>query len=270
MEEKLKNEKKCEFKGNLGVVWLIGILVILLGCTVGYIFKLNNEMKKLKQTTVVEEQPNQEQAESEGKKTEDKKDVKKIDTSKELVYTYASKQSEKDDYSFEIPYVNIDSDYAKEINKKIEKDYSIDKLVKEAKEAPDVLRVIEYKVYINNNILSLVITEGYAINTEYFAYNIDIYTGEKISNEQILKNKNISENNFLSKVEELCIKAVNEIYKNNKDNSKQKSINTTIKENKNMKINMFLDNNNKINIISMIYNGIAQITETREIINTNL
>ena len=37
MEEKQKNEQKTEFKGNLGFIWLVGILVIFLGCTIGYV-----------------------------------------------------------------------------------------------------------------------------------------------------------------------------------------------------------------------------------------
>ena len=38
MEEKQKKEP--EFKGNLGFIWLVGILVILLGCTIAYTCKL--------------------------------------------------------------------------------------------------------------------------------------------------------------------------------------------------------------------------------------
>ena len=47
MEEKQKNEP--EFKGNLGFIWLIGILVILLGCVTVYTLKITADNKELKQ-----------------------------------------------------------------------------------------------------------------------------------------------------------------------------------------------------------------------------
>ena len=49
MGEEPKNETKPKFNGNLGFVWLIGILVILLGCTVVYTLKITKENKELKQ-----------------------------------------------------------------------------------------------------------------------------------------------------------------------------------------------------------------------------
>ena len=49
MEEGQKNEKKPEFNGNLGFIWLVGILVILLGCTIVYVCKLKKEVNDLKQ-----------------------------------------------------------------------------------------------------------------------------------------------------------------------------------------------------------------------------
>lgn len=51
MDEKQKNDMKPEFKGNLGFIWLIGILVILLGCTVFYTLRVTKENKELRQTS---------------------------------------------------------------------------------------------------------------------------------------------------------------------------------------------------------------------------
>ena len=51
MEEK-QEKKQPGFKGKIGIVWLTGILVIILGCVTVYTFKLVNENKQLK-----EEQP---------------------------------------------------------------------------------------------------------------------------------------------------------------------------------------------------------------------
>ena len=59
MEEQEKKQKP-EFKGNLGFIWLTGILVILLGCTVVYTLKIAKENKELKQTpTEISEQQSQ-------------------------------------------------------------------------------------------------------------------------------------------------------------------------------------------------------------------
>ena len=57
MEEKQKNEnKQPEFKSKMGIVWLTGILVIVLGCVTVYTFKLFNENKKIKQVPQVQTQ----------------------------------------------------------------------------------------------------------------------------------------------------------------------------------------------------------------------
>ena len=48
MGEEPKNENKPEFKGDLGVIWLIGILVILLGCTVVYVLNMREQLNTLK------------------------------------------------------------------------------------------------------------------------------------------------------------------------------------------------------------------------------
>ena len=51
MQEKQEKKQKQEFKGNMGIVWLVGVLTILLGCTIIYTLKLCKENKELKQTT---------------------------------------------------------------------------------------------------------------------------------------------------------------------------------------------------------------------------
>ena len=88
MEEEPKNEKKPEFKGNLGLIWLIGILVILLGCVTVYTLKLTKENKELKQAPEVTAQPvqqvaqtpvtTQEQAKTENTTTENTKNNKEV------------------------------------------------------------------------------------------------------------------------------------------------------------------------------------------------
>ena len=68
MEEKHEKNQEVEFKGNLGFIWLIGILVILLGCVTVYTLKLtseNNELKQAPQTVQQLAVATQEQAKTE-------------------------------------------------------------------------------------------------------------------------------------------------------------------------------------------------------------
>ena len=51
MEEKQEKKQEPELKGKMGIVWLVGILVIALGCVTVYTLKLCKENKELKQTT---------------------------------------------------------------------------------------------------------------------------------------------------------------------------------------------------------------------------
>ena len=64
----------------------------------------------------------------------------------------------------------------------------------------------EYNYYLNNEILSLVITQYTTSSYYYEVYNINVNTGKVVSNGDLLKSKNIDEKNFLSKLKE-CYKS---------------------------------------------------------------
>ena len=129
MEE--KQEKKEEFKGKMGIVWLTGILVIILGCVTVYTFKLVNENKKLKQapaqvqqtqTATVQEQPKV-QSESEEKNTE--KIEEKIMTADEKFYAYVSNM--KKEMNDKIVYTMEGEKKSSAINEKVSfKEYEND------------------------------------------------------------------------------------------------------------------------------------------------
>lgn len=256
----MKEKKTKDY--SLPFLIVVGLCVILIGCTIAYVISLLKNVERTNTNAIIENKVN----------LIHNKEINKINNSKDLVYTNISKKNKKN-YSFEIPYININSQYAKEINKEISDKYkNIDELIYNAENYPaDCIVNISYNVYVNKNILSLIIVEYSGINN-YYVYNIDIYTGNKISNSQILLSKNISEESFLNKVEELCTKAVEKIYGNDKDYKKEKSesISYTIKNNKKLTIKMFLDKSNNINIIPTIYNNIAQYDAVEEIINMNL
>lgn len=121
--------------------------------------------------------------------------VKKIDESKELVYL--SYEENYNDNIFKIPYINIDSEDAKKINEEIDiqiKSY-IAKVKDEYKEDDREWfnKSYDYISNINGNVLTLVITfdDEYNYGIEC-VYNINIYTGNQLSNESLLKLKNIN------------------------------------------------------------------------------
>ena len=96
MEEK---QEKEEFKGKMGIVWLTGILVIILGCVTVYTFKLVNENKKLKQAPAQVQQTQtatvQEQPKEQDKIKNTQKETNNIDESKKISNTRELNESEK-------------------------------------------------------------------------------------------------------------------------------------------------------------------------------
>lgn len=121
-----------------------------------------------------------------------KSQVKYQDSTKDLVYSYEKDVEGVDGtaLTFKLPYVNILSSYADEINKNI------------SNMSLSIYVNFEYYVYLNDNILSLVV-EGtvYANGSRvYSVYNIDIYTGERIYNEDILEYLGITEEEYIAKL----------------------------------------------------------------------
>ena len=91
-----------------------------------------------------------------------KVNVKKKDNSKDLVYTYQTvKQSEEESYNIEayIPHINIDSSYAERLNNFIDKDYvdRVEEIIQESSQ--NVEYAVNYKAYLNGDLLSLIIKE---------------------------------------------------------------------------------------------------------------
>ena len=140
--------------------------------------------------------------------TENTKPAKKIDKDKDVVYDafvqdipegtiiMESPLEEGAPFLWKIPYINIDSKEVEEINNKMST------YIEDAKKIEDVSDA-EYPTYystINDNILTVVLGtrptpriqfEGeacFAVVNE--VYNIDIYTGELLSGEEVLKQFN--------------------------------------------------------------------------------
>ena len=137
--------------------------------------------------------------------TTNPKTIKKLDESKDLLYSSYNKYSSE--YSYSIPYINIDSADAKKINSEIQTYYKnlVEQELKYEAQGYSVhMDTIKYTSYINNNILSLVISNTYPNSCIYYkVYNLDIYNGTTVSNADILNLKNITEAKLLDKLKEL-------------------------------------------------------------------
>lgn len=113
--------------------------------------------------------------------------VSSIDNTKDIIYNLSDEP---------YPIINLSSQEVKEINAELKKKYE------SYNNNPHGLK-LKYDYYLSNEILSLVITipihtGGY----NYNVYNINTNTGKSVSNTELLKNKNIDETTFLSKLPE--------------------------------------------------------------------
>ena len=87
--------------------------------------------------------------------------VKKVDSSKGIVYTAVSKEIEN--CLYEYPYINIDSDYAREVNNEIEEEYGFPSSMNSSNYfnhvGPETTE-IAYEYTINGDVLSVIIWQG--------------------------------------------------------------------------------------------------------------
>lgn len=187
-------------------------------------------------------------------------EVKKLDNSKDIVYTSFSKKS--DSYSYNIPTINIDSSNVKTINSEIQKDYKTkvdQELTNEKQGLSATMESVKYDSYINGNILSLVISSEYPNDCKYYkVYNVDVDTGKSISNTQLLQHKNITKTNFLNKLSKVYGEKFIELFgKKDSQNDQEfysSQYNKTINSNNySIDTSIFLNSNNTISVIAQIY-----------------
>ena len=135
-------------------------------------------------------------------------EIKLLDEDKDLVYDYYNKKIAGNEYR--IPAINLDYSNIESINKEIAN--LVEKELKEienVRELPEgAISRTDYRWYQNKNILSVVFfIEGYHVD-DYYVYNIDVYTGEEITNKDLLAAEKIDEDEF----PEMCSEAVEDYY----------------------------------------------------------
>lgn len=258
-------EEKKSIKSSLGIVICI-IIIVLLVALVGMWYHYNKPTSTNNNTLETEEIAN--------------KRINKIYEDKEIVYTTSINYS--NEYTYDLPCININSEEVATINAKIQGEYI----------ASMGISQVKYEKYINNNVLSLVITTSYPNDVNnYQVYNIDIYTGKQVFNSELLNIKNIQEKVYLNQLENLYKEKFISLYgteeeyiegmKNapanwteeeleQKAKEYKEQFNKTISiENYSMKTPIFLGNNGKINVVATIY-SLAGANEYLHIIETNI
>lgn len=264
-----KNKKKKKHTGLKVIFSFLIIVIIILACCYG-LYKvdllpepLNGYLTPFFETIEgwfgIDNKDDEENIASNSE--EDKKDVIKKKVEKEdLVFDYYNKEILKHEYK--IPEINLDYENIEKINKEI--DDLVEKEIKELEketEFPEMaLAGTEYNWYLNDNILSLVFcTKNYNVEN-YYVYNVDIYTGETVENEDILDFAKMEESDFTEK----CVDAVSDYYDNILYSPEVKaqtgyyftdSRNKSIAE-KNFKVSkskIYLNDNGDVCIIAEIY-----------------
>lgn len=248
------------------IIVIIGLLIIG-GIAVFLYINSNNS----KQTNEEEKSSN---SISQIDKINEEMTNKKLDVEKDIVYNaqymYNIEQKvyknpdgvEYSIFDIVVPYININSESARELNAKIEQLYfQLAENFRQNLETDNTSYVkSEYRIYINSDILSIliIVTNG-NIDEEietYFAYNIDLSTLEILSYEDIYQQcgfTNIDIDNNIKDTIQIHFNNIDD-WPDNEDKSVY--INTSIENYQNAvnnnTIQYFIDLNRKLNVVVAI------------------
>ena len=274
IEKKVKETKTKKKHTGLKII-IVLILLVVIACGVLYgLYKIdflpenvNSSIspiiEKIEGLFGIENEKenddNKKESKTEKEKKDKKEEIKKKDDEEELVFDYYNKTLFGNTYK--VPEINLDYDNIEEINEEIA-DLVDSKLKKYEKlsELPEgEIAIMDYVWYENDNILSLVFYNDNIYTSNYYVFNVDIYTGEEIDNKEILNAAKIDEDEFVT----LCQDATEDYYDNYlyykgiKDNTEIASIYNSAKDDSTKasnfslsKTSLFLNKNGELNIIA--------------------
>lgn len=131
------------------------------------------------------------------------KNVKKLDNSKEIVYSVATKTINGNTYEY--PCINIDSTDVAAMNTEIKKKYGFSDSMNSSNYYDQVgyeTEEISYSYTINKSVLSVLVWSGGNETITADTYNIDLQTLNKISSEDLIKQYNSSKDEIITKATE--------------------------------------------------------------------
>ena len=136
--------------------------------------------------------------------------VEKINNDYDIVVTAYNYKEDKENITIDvaIPYINVQHDSARLFNKQISKNYkNRAETLKNQISSLSIIYSVQYKAYIQNNILSLAIRSEYKegnksqrISVETFNYNL--VEKREVSINEILNLKNITANDATKRVKD--------------------------------------------------------------------
>ncbi len=144
--------------------------------------------------------------------------IKKIDESKEIVYTIIEQEYEEEGkytINLNVPVINIQSEVAQEFNGITQQVFlsKANDILENAKEY--TIYSVDYTAFINNNILSVAIKSSLkegngAQRIIVQTYNYNLGTNEKVELNEILDSKDLDKNEVNKKIEEQVTQASKE------------------------------------------------------------
>lgn len=145
------------------------------------------------------------------------RDIKKIDESKEIVYSAVSKKIGNAIYEY--PCININSEEIKAINSEIEKEYGFSSTMTQNNYfdiiGPET-EEISYKYTINKNVLSVIAWKGGNENIWADAYIVDLKTSKKLTAEELINQYGFKKNDVITKATEAVNNEFNTIIQKEK------------------------------------------------------
>lgn len=144
-------------------------------------------------------------------------DIQKINKNYDIVVTAYNSKEEKENCLIDvaIPYINVNHKSAKEFNKKVDEIYKKKaEILKSQVSTLDTIYTVQYKAYLQNNILSVAIRSEYkegnrSQKTIVNTFNYNVVEQRVITIEELLKIRNINNTDATKKIRDE-IKAIQE------------------------------------------------------------
>ena len=136
--------------------------------------------------------------------------VKKIDEGQDLVYTYYTKEENKEnsyDLNLNIPYINIDDEVIAAYNEEIKTTYEEKAESTLQTENENIIYSLQYEATIENDILSLIIRANLKEGTSaqrliIQTFNYDLRNHKEVTLEEMINQKQLNIDEVQNKIEQ--------------------------------------------------------------------
>lgn len=133
--------------------------------------------------------------------------IQKIKQDENLIYTNYTKEekNEKHEIDVNLPYININNEETDNFNKEIENTFKgkAEEILKDSNQ--NIIYIVKYKAYVENNILSLVIYSDLKQNTSaqrviVQTFNFDLKENKKLTLEDIIDSFDLKKADVQNKI----------------------------------------------------------------------